>query len=56
MFDEEHERDLEESLNAFLRNVPEHTIQDIQYRVAVSADEDNGIYCFSAMVVYNDGN
>lgn len=54
LFDEEHESDLEESLNVFLEKIPEHTIKEIKYQVAVSNDNDGGIYCFSAMVVYTE--
>lgn len=54
LFDEEHEKDLEELLNEFLSTIPEHKIKEIKYQVAVSHDKDGEIYCFSAMVVYKE--
>ncbi|PGZ97778.1 sporulation protein cse60 [Bacillus pseudomycoides] len=53
IFDESHEKDLEESINAFLKKMDEEQIVDIKYQVSVSNnDEESQIYCFSAMVVY----
>lgn len=53
VFDEGHERDLEESVNAFLKKIDDESIVDIKYQVAVcNNDEENQIYCFSAMIVY----
>ncbi|MFD3448734.1 sporulation protein Cse60 [Microbacteriaceae bacterium 4G12] len=53
MFDESHEKDLEESVNGFLKKIEEDRVVDIKYQVAVSNNnEENQIYCFSAMIVY----
>lgn len=53
VFDEGHERDLEESVNAFLKKIEDENVVDIKYQVAVcNNDEENQIYCFSAMIVY----
>ncbi len=53
VFDESHEKDLEESINGFLKKMDETKVIDIKYQVAVSNnDEENQIYCFSAMVIY----
>ncbi|WP_379965297.1 sporulation protein Cse60 [Ectobacillus sp. sgz5001026] len=53
VFDESHEKDLEESINGFLKKITEESVVDIKYQVAVSNnDEENQIYCFSAMIVY----
>jgi hypothetical protein len=53
LFDYEHEKDLEEEMNAFLENITDNQIVDIKYNVATtSEEEDEQIYCFSAMVVY----
>ncbi|EIT85520.1 hypothetical protein A374_09793 [Fictibacillus macauensis ZFHKF-1] len=56
IFDEEHEADLEEAVNAFLESVPESRIRDVQYRVAVSdslrRDDEPTIYCYSALILY----
>jgi hypothetical protein len=54
IFDEEHEKDLEDSINSFLKDKPEHIVQDIKFQVAVSADDVENVYCFSAMVVYKE--
>ncbi|WP_102345228.1 sporulation protein Cse60 [Bacillus sp. Marseille-P3661] len=53
VFDEEHEKDLEDSVNEFLAIVSEDQVVDIQFRVAVTNEEESDqIYCFSAMIVY----
>ncbi|AIE61086.1 sporulation protein Cse60 [Bacillus methanolicus] len=53
LFDEEHEADLEVEMNYFLEQLDEHRIVDIKYNVAViREDEEEQIYCFSAMVIY----
>ena len=50
LFDEAHEKDLEESINKFLEGGKE--IVDIKYQVALSFAFDEQIYCFSALVMY----
>lgn len=53
LFDYEHEKDLEEEMNSFLEDITDHQIVDIKYNVATTGeDEDDQIYCFSAMVIY----
>ncbi|MGV3488534.1 MAG: sporulation protein Cse60 [Tuberibacillus sp.] len=54
IFDEEHESDLEASVNEFIQSLdPRNEIKDIQFRVAVAEDSSGDqIFCFSAMVVY----
>jgi Sporulation protein Cse60 len=54
MFDYEHEKDLEQDMNLFLSKVEEGKIVDIKYHVAAMAEEEEEeqIYCFSAMVIY----
>ncbi|WP_456273673.1 sporulation protein Cse60 [Bacillus sp. AK031] len=53
VFDYEHEKDLEKDMNKFLKTVDEGNIVDIKYHVAaMPEEEDEQIYCFSAMVVY----
>lgn len=49
VFDEAHEKDLEQSLNEFLSEVEE--VFDIKYSVSVAVSEEQ-IYCFSALVMY----
>ena len=49
IFDEEHEKDLEEKLNEFLL---EKDIIDIKYQVSVAMFSEEQIYCYSALVLY----
>jgi len=52
IFDESHEKDLEEQVNNFL-DENDIDIVDIKYQVAVSIAGEDQIYCFSAMIIYN---
>lgn len=53
LFDENHEKDLEKSINEFLKaNICD--IIDIKYQVAISMFGEDQIYCFSAMVIYEE--
>ncbi|PLT32227.1 sporulation protein Cse60 [Bacillus sp. V5-8f] len=53
LFDYEHEKDLEDEMNSFLEGIRENQIVDIKYNVSASVEEeDDQIYCFSAMVIY----
>jgi Sporulation protein Cse60 len=54
VFDYEHEKDLEIEINQFLKNLDEDQLIDIKYHVATmyEDDEEDQIYCFSAMVIY----
>lgn len=53
LFDHEHEKDLEKDMNHFLEKIEEKKLLDIKYNVAaVNEDEDEQIYCFTAMVIY----
>ena len=50
VFDEGHEKDLEDDINRFiLEEEPE--IFDIKYSVALAISEEQ-IYCFSALILY----
>ena len=49
VFDEGHEKDLEQSINTFLETVEE--IFDIKYSVSIAISEEQ-IYCFSALIMY----
>ncbi len=53
LFDEESEKDLEFDINNFL-NMTECDIIDIRYAVSCSIFGEDQIYCFSAMVLYNE--
>mgnify|MGYP003413075458 CR=1 FL=1 len=47
------EKDLEKEMNAFLKAISEEQLLDIKYNVAaIGEDDDEQIYCFSAMIVY----
>ncbi len=50
IFDESHEKDLEDSINSFLEEVKD--VIDIKYQVAISVFSEDQIYCFSAMIIY----
>ena len=51
IFDETHEKDLENSINNFISTLNGKIIE-IQFRTAVSIFSEEQIYCFSAMVLY----
>lgn len=53
VFDENHENDLENSINEFLKE-NNCDIIDIKYQVAIAMYGDDQVYCFSAMVIYNE--
>ena len=50
VIDEDHEKDLEESINEFLKTGVE--LIDIKFNVAVGLFSDDQIYCFSALIIY----
>ncbi len=53
IFDEAHEKDLEDSINIFLDELDsDKEIIDIKYEVSVSVFSEEQIYCFSAMIIY----
>lgn len=51
MFDESHEKDLEQAINEFLKDL-EGELIDIKYQVSISTFAEEQLYCFSAMVIY----
>ncbi len=53
VFDENHEQDLEDSINEFLSTYDVKVI-DIKYSLATLYDGREQIYCFSAMIIYED--
>ena len=53
IFDEGHEKDLENSVNMFLSSLNTDII-DIKYQVSVSMFAEEQVYCFSAMIIYNE--
>ena len=53
IFDESHEKDLEEEINKFLSENDINLI-DIKYSVSNSIYSEEQIYCFSALLIYKD--
>ena len=54
VFDEEHEDDLTESINAFLSDQEDSTLLDIKFSVAVCNGDEGQIFCFSALLIYEE--
>ena len=52
-FDENHEKDLEMAVNTFLSTINADII-DIKFQVAIAMQGEDQIFCFSAMVIYNE--
>ena len=52
IFDENHELDLENSINMFLEENQNINVIDIKYNVATLYDGREQIYCFTAMIIY----
>lgn len=52
LFDLEDEKDLEEAVNNFLKDM-KGELWDIKYQVSSSMFGDEQVYCFSAMVIYH---
>ncbi len=50
VFDENHEKDLEEKINEFLKDHKD--IIDIKYEVSISIYQEEQVYCFSALIMY----
>ena len=50
IFDESHEKDLEEDINDFLLGIKK--LVDIKYSVSASIFGEEQIYCFSALIIY----
>ena len=53
VFDEEHEDDLTEVVNSWIREHADIRLMDIKFSTAVSDFEEEQIYCFSAMVIFS---
>ncbi len=51
IFDEEHESDLEKSINDFLAK-EEVDVIDIKLQTAIAVSGEEQIYCFTAMIIY----
>ena len=55
LFDESHEKDLEQDINTFLKE-NEVEVIDIKFSAAVSVFSEEQIYCFSALLMYKSKN
>lgn len=51
IFDESHEQDLEDDVNKFIEDIE---VIEIKYNVAVTISGEEQIYCFTAMIIYNE--
>ena len=49
VFDESHEKDLENSINEF---IIDKEVLDIKFDVSTSVSGEEQIYCFSALIMY----
>lgn len=52
MFDEGHEKDLEDAINDFLKTIKEDDVIDIKYQISTMYDYKEQIYCYSAIILY----
>ena len=53
IFDESHEKDLEDDINDFIKK-EDPDIIDIKFSVSNSIYSEEQIFCFSALIIYND--
>ena len=51
IFDENHEKDLEQAINNFLEETDKEII-DIKFQTAISIFSEEQVFCFSAMIIY----
>jgi len=49
IFDESHEKDLEDAINEF---IVDKDVIDIKYNISTSVSGEEQIYCFSALIMY----
>lgn len=55
VFDEEHEEDLEDEINDFLKDLDPHLFIDIKYSLSTFlSSTGEQIYCYSALIVYRE--
>ncbi len=53
IFDESHEKDLEEEINKFIKE-KDIEIIEIRYAVSNSVYREEQIYCFSSLILYQE--
>ena len=51
IFDENHEKDLEQVINEF-SDTNDIEVIDIKYQVSISVFSEEQVVCFSAMIIY----
>jgi len=51
IFDENHEKDLQDKINDFLSEINGEVV-DIKYQVSIGVFGEEQIFCFSAMIIY----
>lgn len=54
IFDEEHEKDLEDKINEFLEEIDYEDLIDIKYSISSFYDYKAQIYCYSALIIYKE--
>ena len=54
IFDESHEKDLEEAINNYIKEKEIKDIIDIKFSVSASIYGEEQIYCFSALIMYEN--
>lgn len=54
IFDESHEKDLEDDINNFIEEKNPNII-DIKYSISNSVYSEEQLYCFSALIMYEEG-
>lgn len=54
IFDEEHDKDLEEAVNEFLEDVAVDHLIDVKYQLSHFSDGPGQIYSYSAMIIYKE--
>ena len=56
VFDCEHENDLTNEINDFIKEISnkDKEVIDIKYSTSISINDDEQIFCFSALVMYDD--
>ena len=53
IFDESHEKDLEDDINNFIEEKSPNII-DIKYSISNSVYSEEQLYCFSALIMYEE--
>lgn len=56
VFDCEHENDLTNEINNFIKEISnkDKEVIDVKYSTSISINDDEQIFCFSALIMYDD--